>query len=308
MRPINDIRILNAFVAVAQEGNVSRAAQRLHLTQPAVSLQLKRLAEDTGLVLFRRNSKGLELTRDGEALVAKAEKVQSALAEFGQAAQRINGNVRGTLRLGTIVDPDFIRLGAFLAALVEGYPELHTKLVHGISGEVANRIVDGNVDVGFFLGDLESYEPGAADQARTFFYQRELTRFTYRVIAPVGWGKRILGKGWEDLASLPWIGTPENSVHNRLLARVFCDLDKKPDPICLVDQEPSMLAMVRSGVGLSLCRESIALEEMQSRGLVIADKVKINTSLRMVARADRMEDPNVAAAFDALSTVWADLP
>jgi DNA-binding transcriptional LysR family regulator len=307
MRPISDIRILNAFVAVAQEGNISRAAKRLHLTQPAVSLQLKRLAQDTGLELFSRTSKGVELTRDGEALVAKAEKIQAAIAEFGQAARRINGNVRGTLRLGTIVDPDFIRLGAFLAALVDGYPDLQTKLVHGISGEVIHRMIDGQVDVGFFLGDLDCYEPQVEDREESFFYQRELTRFTYRVIAPAGWGRRIQGKDWRELAAMPWIGTPENSVHNRLLARVYAEHDRLPEPVCLVDQEPSMLAMVRSGIGLSLCRESIALEEMQSRGLVISDKAEIVTSLQFVTLASRKADPNVVAAFDALRATW-DLP
>jgi len=65
-----------------------------------------------------------------------------------------------------------------------------------------------------------------------------------------------------------------------------------------------MLAMVRSGIGLSLCRESIALEEMQSRGLVISDKVRIETSLRFVTLASRRKEPNVAAAFDALASTW----
>lgn len=304
MRPIYDIRILNAFVAVAQEGNISRAAQRLHLTQPAVSLQLKRLAQDTGLELFNRTPNGVELTRDGKTLVGKAEKVQAAIAEFGQTARRINGNVRGTLKLGTIVDPDFIRLGTFLASLVDGYPDLQTKLVHGISGDVITRLIDKQVDVGFFLGELDVYEPSGKSRAESIFAQRELTRFTYRVIAPAGWGDRIKGKDWPDLAAMPWIGTPENSVHHRLLAGIYADHEVKPNPVCLVDQEPSMLAMVRSGIGLSLCRESIALEEMQSRGLAISDRVKIETCLRFVALAARKTEPNVAAAFDALDTTW----
>jgi DNA-binding transcriptional LysR family regulator len=305
MRPISDIRILNAFVAVAQEGNISRAAKRLHLTQPAVSLQLKRLAEDTGLELFHRTSKGVELTRDGEALVAKAEKVQNAISEFGQTARRINGNVRGSLRLGTIVDPDFIRLGTFLAALVDGYPDLQTKLVHGISGDVINRLINDQLDVGFFLGELEEFEPKTEDQTGSLFYQRELTKFTYRVIAPAGWRNRIQGKDWSELATMPWIGTPRNSVHQRLLTRVYGDLDTQPEPVCLVDQEPSMLAMVRSGIGLSLCRESIALEEMQNRGLAVSDRVRIETCLRFVTLSAKKTDPNVEAAFDALDSTWS---
>lgn len=305
MRPISDIRILNAFVAVAQEGNVSRAAKRLHLTQPAVSLQLKRLAQDTGLELFVRTSKGMELTRDGEALVAKAEKVQAALAEFGQTARRVNGNVRGTLRLGTIIDPDFIRLGAFLAAMVEDYPDLQTTLIHGTSGDSIARLIDGDLDAGFFLGDLDPFEPAGAGPSETIFSQRELTQFTYRVIAPAGWGRWVENKGWQDLAALPWIGTPKNSVHHRLLQGVYAQFECRPQPVSLVDQEPSMLAMVRSGIGLSLCRESIALEEMQSRGLVIADRVKIDTSLRFVTLAARQKEPNIAAAMDVLASAWS---
>ncbi len=307
MRPVQDIRVLDAFITVAREGNVTRAAEKLHLTQPAVSLQLKRLAEDTGLILFTRTSKGLELTRDGTALISKAEKVKAALTEFGQTARRISGDVRGSLRIGTIVDPDFIRLGRFLSLLVEGFPDLTTKLVHGMSGEVINRIIADQIDVGFYLGSLAIYEPPVdPDQieSASLFYDRELTRFTYQVLAPKGWEDRVIGKEWEALANLPWIGTPRDSVHSRLLDVEFSDRNITPNYVCSVDQEPSMLAMVRSGVGLSLCRESIALDEMQSRGLVVADKVSIQTSLRFITLASRAKDPNVKAAFEVLESAW----
>ena len=78
-----DLQTLRAFVAVAREGNVSRAAERLHLSQPAVSLQLKSLATHTGLLLFTRTPQGLALTRDGAALLPHAEKTLSAANDFG---------------------------------------------------------------------------------------------------------------------------------------------------------------------------------------------------------------------------------
>lgn len=302
-----DPRVLNAFVTVAREGNVSRAAELLNLTQPAVSLQLKRLAQDTGLTLFNRTARGLELTRDGASLIAKAEKVQAALEEFSQTARRVSGDVRGTLRIGTIVDPDFIRLGQFLALLVDGFPDLRTKLIHGMSGEVINRIVADQIDVGFYLGGLDPYEPKTdPDQidSQSLFLQRELTKFTYQILAPQGWEDRVLGRDWNGLADLPWIGTPDASVHSRLLEATLGPKDIQPNFVCLVDQEPSMLAMVRSGVGLCLCRESIALDEMQSRGLVVADKVSIKTSLSFIALKSRENDPNVKASIEVLEATW----
>src|SRR3990167_1852250 len=112
--PTVDPQTLRAFVAVAREGNVSRAALRLHLSQPAVSLQLKTLAEATGLALFTRTPQGMALTHDGAALLPMAERALATLADFGQAAAALHTTVRGTLRIGTILDPEFTRLGAFL--------------------------------------------------------------------------------------------------------------------------------------------------------------------------------------------------
>ncbi|MGR9580682.1 LysR family transcriptional regulator, partial [Pandoraea sputorum] len=66
---------LRAFVAIAREGNLTRAAQRLHLTQPAVSLQVKALQEALRLTLFTRTAQGLALTRDGQALLPLAERM-----------------------------------------------------------------------------------------------------------------------------------------------------------------------------------------------------------------------------------------
>ena len=151
--PTTDLQALRAFVAVAREGNVSRAAQYLHRSQPAVSLQLKSLAASTGLLLFTRTPQGLALTRDGAALLPHAEKALAAAADFGHAAQRLHSTVRGTLRIGTILDPEFTRLGAFLRQLVEAAPQVDTELRQGMSGEVLAQLARQELDVGFYLGD-----------------------------------------------------------------------------------------------------------------------------------------------------------
>ena len=99
-----EIAHLRAFVAIAREGNLTRAAQRLHLTQPAVSLQVKALQEALRLTLFTRTAHGLALTRDAQALLPLAERMLAALADFQQAAGALRDTVRGRLRIGTILD------------------------------------------------------------------------------------------------------------------------------------------------------------------------------------------------------------
>jgi len=308
MTSLADPQTLRAFVAVAREGNVSRAAVRLHLSQPAVSLQLKSLAESTGLALFTRTPQGLVLTRDGTALLPQAEKALASLADFNQAALSLHSTVRGRLRIGTILDPEFTRLGAFLKELVESAPQIETELRQGMSGDVLAQIARAELDVGFYLGwPGDSGSTPAVDartQAATLFEARILSHFTYRVLAPAGWGEQVLGRDWKALAALPWLATPAASAHHRLLAGVFGPLGVEPRRVALVDQEASMLDLVRSGVGLSLVRDSIAIREAQARGLVIADRVSLDCDLSFVCLKARVAEPVVVQARAALDKVW----
>jgi len=85
-------------VAVAREGSVSRAAAKLHRSQPAVSLQLKSMADATGLTLFHRTSHGVTLTADGAALLPQAQRALAAVEDFVLSANRMHGVVRGEPR------------------------------------------------------------------------------------------------------------------------------------------------------------------------------------------------------------------
>lgn len=288
-----DLTQLRAFVTVAREGNLTRAAEKLHLTQPAVSLQIKALQSSLNLVLFNRTPSGMSLTDDGAKLLPYAERVMASVAEFREGVAGLHTTLSGTLSIGTILDPEFIRLGPFLKRLVETYPQLSTQLQHGMSGWVLQQVKAGNLDVGYFLGT-----PGKECHSLT------LTSFTYNVVAPQGWKNRVAGKDWEALAKLPWIWTPPESAHNRLLTKTFGQLKVTPNKVALVDQEPSMLDLVKSGVGLSLVRESIALREAHAHGLVIADAVSLSTELSFIALARRKNEPTIAAVFSLLQALW----
>lgn len=293
-----DITQLRAFVAVAREGNLTRAAEHLHVTQPAVSLQIKALQQALNVQLFTRVASGMTLTDNGAKLLPLAERTISSLAEFRQAAAALHlaaaDNLTGTLSIGTILDPEFIRLGGFLKRLVETYPQLSTDLRHGMSGNVLHQVKSGELDVGYYLGT----PPGR------LFHSLSLTSFTYQVVAPRGWKNRVAGKDWPALARLPWIWSPPESIHNRLLSKTFSQWKVNPQKVAMVDQEPSMLDLVKSGVGLSLVRESIALKEAHAHGLVIADAVTLSTDLSFIALSRRKNEAAIIAVFNLLQDVW----
>jgi DNA-binding transcriptional LysR family regulator len=308
-----DIQAFKVFVAIARTGSQTRAAERLHLTQPAVGLQIKSLQQETGIELFTRTPRGMRLTSNGAILLQLAEKVLDAQQEFKTAAARMNSEVRGALAIGTILDPEFTRLGAFLKTLLEFGHSIDIKLSHGMSGDVAARVVKGELDVGFYLdwpADADGkpgYRSHDALDAHELLDIRALTNFTYRVVAPIGWEPQVLGRDWKALALLPWIGTPPASIHHRLLARVFGPppgTGIAPTWVAMVDQEASMLDLLKSGAGLSLAREQIALREAQAHGLVIADRVSLDCELSFVCLKSRSADPVIAAALAAIDAVW----
>jgi DNA-binding transcriptional LysR family regulator len=297
-----DLTLLRAFVTVAKEGNLTRAAVQLHLTQPAVSLQIKHLQETLGLTLFTRTSHGLALTRDGQSLLPHAERALGAASDVERAAAALRHEVRGTLRIGTILDPEFLRLGGFLKQLVETWPHIETALRHGMSGWVLEQIRAGELDVGFYIGQPKDHDPrdGAAFHAVT------LTHFQYRVLAPAGWKDRVKGaRDWRSLAALPWIWTPPASAHNRLLSRCFTEAGVKPVKVAEVDQEPNMLDLVKSGVGLTLARDAIAIAEAHAHALTIVDGVTVPTQLSFVTLSARKDEPAIAAALKLIEQQWA---
>lgn len=297
-----ELQAFKVFIAVAQDGSQTRAAERLHLTQPAVGLQLKNLQAETGVVLFVRTAQGMRLTTDGAILLRLAENVVAAQQEFKATAERMGKQVRGRLSIGTILDPEFTRLGGFLSELLAFGHQIEIALSHGMSGEVIARIQSGEIDAGFYLDAAPLPEDMAVE---TGLARRTLTNFTYRVVAPAGWESLVAGRGWQALAALPWLGTPPASIHHRLLARVF-GANGIPTPkwIAMVDQEASMLDLVKSGAGLSLVRESIAMREAQAYGLAIADSVSLDCVLGFVCQQARVADPVVAAALAAIDKVW----
>jgi len=303
MRGVSDIQILRAFVAVGRDGNVSRAAEQLHLSQPAVSLQLKAASSHTGLQLFQRKAHGLELTPEGLALLPFAERTLAALTEFNGMAASLHTSVRGIVRIGTILDPEFTRLGELLHQLVQLAPHAEIELRQEMSGAVLEHIQRDALDVGFYLSPTCDTE----FNDESLMHAEELTEYAYRVVAPPGWRARVADGDWNGLAALPWLGTPAQSIHSRLLKSIYgsgSQTGLTPRRVALVDQESSMIDLVKSGVGLSLVRDSLAIRESQAHGIEIVPNVMLQCRLMFVCLKARRNEPGIAAVWRALDRAW----
>jgi len=285
---------LRSFVAVAEAGHLTRASEKLHVSQPAVSAQIKALEDELELALFERTSSGMVLTSAGERLLADAEKVLAAAQLLRNEAKALKGEVAGKVRVGTTSDPGFIRVGEFLNATVEHYPLLQVELHHEITGAAFAKVRDGELDASFYSGEID--HPSVEGM--------RLRPSTYRVAAPAAWASRVADADWSAIASQPWIITPSISTHHKLVRALFDKHGIEPTKVVEADQESVIANLVVSGVGLSLIREDLALEKEAAGEVCLWGDVRLETTLWFIYQVARKDDPSIRALLGILRDTW----
>jgi len=287
---------LRAFVEIAKVGQLTRAAERLHLSQPALSGQLKSLEETLGISLFERSSSGMALTPGGRSLLGEAENILAAIQQLKQAAQHLRGRPAGRLSLGTVLDPATLRLGDFLARAIESYPLIDIELHQIFSGAALAGVHAGTLDASFFFGSLDDPEVHAVP----------LRKLTYRVALPADWHLDKPRTEWSAVAARPWILAPETSSHRELVMELFAARGLSPTQVIEADSESVILNLIESGVGVSIAREELALASEQEGRIAIWPGAELATTLWFIHSARRAEDPLLEAARTVLREVWRE--
>lgn len=292
-----EIYQLRAFATAAQLGNITRTAEALHLTQPAISAQIKALEEELGVALFDRRPGRISLTRAGEALLPEAEQVLTAAGHLLGKARELQGEVTGTLTLGTVADPDSLRLGSLLGTLVHSLPLLDIKTRNGPAEALREQVAAGALQGAFYIGPHIPRE--VAGLALQTLY--------YRIAGPAGFSQQLLHAGWRDLAAMPWIGAPAQHHVQTLIKELFARQGFTPRQV-LESDEVSPQSLVRAGVGLSLLREDLALAASERGEIVVWPHARVGALLSFIyPRADE-HDPAIVATLSALRTVWGLAP
>lgn|SRR5574341_432896 len=152
-----EIRQLRAFVAIAETGTFTAAAERVHVTQAAISMQIRQLERETGTKVFVRAPRRVLLTEAGEKLL---ERAQAILREHDAALQELaalTGAERGRLRIGSasaMVSGD--PLPQVLKRLKMDHPNVETSVISGTSEDLVQRLMGGEIDVAFVSLPVEA--------------------------------------------------------------------------------------------------------------------------------------------------------
>ncbi len=289
-----EIYQLRTFVAVAQQGHLTQAAEILHLSQPAVTAQIKALEEETGVSLFERTASGVMLTEAGKLLLPEAERILATSREMLNKARALHGELSAKLKIGTITNSGMLRLGDWLALLRQRYPLLSVVTMQGISGTVLNDVRKKELDAGFYFGKNPYQNVNCL----------VLRQLDFRVIIPVSWSELLPAGDWKALGRATWLGISQFSSLHKINSEVCREHNINPKRYGEFDQEYTMVDLVRAGLGVSIVTDDTAQQAARRGEVAIWGEVVHRDPLMFIYSADKEDDLLLKALKETIVESW----
>src|ERR1700760_2155401 len=142
-----ELRQLEYLVAVAEEANFTRGADRVHVSQSGISAQIRQLERDLGAELFDRSGRAATLTAAGEAAIGHARAMLASASALRQAVDEVNGLVRGQLTVGMVTACTVAALFDALSAFHRAYPGIEITLAEDHSDRLVEQVRSGSADL-----------------------------------------------------------------------------------------------------------------------------------------------------------------
>ena len=276
-----ELRHLRYFVAVAEERNFTRAAERLHIAQPPLSRQIQQLEEILGVALIEKGSRPLRLTEAGQFFLAHAKPLLDQVRDLKAMTCRV-GKLERTISAGVVASTLYGLLPDIIRRYRERYPEVEVTLHEMTTVEQMQALKEGRIDVGF--GRLKSEDPSI---------RRILLRQEAMVVALFPGHRLASGENpvrLVDLVHEPLLVYPRNprpSFADQVLA-LFSDANLTPDHVVEVRELQIAMGLVAAGQGLSIVPASV--QGMHHRNVVyrpIVDKHAVSPIFFSVRHMDR---------------------
>jgi DNA-binding transcriptional LysR family regulator len=241
-----DLRRIRHFVALGEAGSFRRASERLHMTQPPLSVSIQKLEKELGTRLFDRGAAGVTLTTAGQAVLREARRLLFYEKQVLAAARDAIVGTGGTLRIGFVGTTSFGMLQRLVPAFRARYPGVELILREAVSVAIIHQLEDGALDLGLVRTPL------MASTGATFL---ALEREHFVLALPKG---HFLAKrdaiGLEDLAGEAFLMYAESAAAGlRFLAMAACQrAGFTPRITQEATQVQTLLALVESGLGVAL--------------------------------------------------------
>jgi len=248
---------LRAFYQVTQSGSFTQAARELHLTQPAVSQQIKALEESLHVTLFDRTEKKIRLTRDGNFILSYVQKLFNLYDQIKLVSKHLNSIEKGTISIGatTVIGTYF--LPKLIGRFSKKYPGVEINLRIGNSKKIQALLKNGKIDFGF-AGKLM----GTLDLEHSIIHTEKLEIIT----SPDNKILKKTGLSFSDFIDTPFIFREKGTQTRILVERLFKEKTGKQASEKFIELHnlEATKRMVEEGYGISVIPEIAVREEISA--------------------------------------------
>ena len=283
-----ELRLLRSFVAIAEEGSLTRAATRLHVAQQSLSQQVRTLEGQLGTTLLERTSRGVQLTPVGSVLLREARSVLAHADRATAAVRRAAEGEEGELRIGFLSSVANYLVPPVVRAFGERHPRIALQ---------AHELPIARIVAGLREGELDAAltrQPQVDDLAVEIV-------MTEQVAAVLPAGHPLAGRSelaLAELANEPWVLTPRSSwpPWHRMYDAIFARAGFAPRVVQRGTSPQNLLALVAAGVGVT--RLPLSSRTLRDGGVAFVPLVGDEADVVIAWRPDR-----VAPAFERFAAV-----
>ncbi|MFC9129750.1 LysR family transcriptional regulator [Streptomyces sp. NPDC057099] len=245
-----ELRQLEYFVAVAEERNFTRAAERVHISQSGVSAQIRQLERELGAELFDRSTRTATLTAAGRAALDHARATLAAAGAVGRAVDEVTDLIRGQLVVGMVIGCTLTPLFDALSAFHQAHPGVEISLLEDNSDRLVEAVRTGTVDLAL-VGTATPAPEGL----------EALTLISERLVVAVAAGHPLAEQRQvvlRDLAPHPIICMPPGTGLRTVFDRACAAQDLHPTIALQASAADAIAALAARGLGVAVLSESMA--------------------------------------------------
>jgi DNA-binding transcriptional LysR family regulator len=295
---------LRFFHAVAESGSFTAAAKELHLTQPAVSNQVKNLEGELGQRMFERMGRSIRLTRAGEVLHTHTRRIFQQVREAEVILEDLKSLQTGRLYLGTVDVMSIYVLPRIFRVFHSRYPRVEISIEVDDTTTISRGVRESRFDLGF--ATLPLREPNLMSLS--------VYNDVMRAIAPAGHplaGKELVTL--QELADTTMIVYKQGSVTRSIIEQIFRSQGIELEPDMEIDRPEAMKKLVEAGLGVSIMPEMSIEREVEEGSLVVlpTGDISFERQLGLIYRPWQVFSPSVVAFLAILReelkpAVWID--
>ena len=265
-----NIKPLRYFQAIAEANSFTKAAERLHVAQPAISMAIKKLEAELDLTLFHRHERQISLTDEGRVLLQHSRRILQAIDDARLEMEELKGLTKGEVRIGIPSMLGSYHFPPILMAFRHRYPDLDLAVIEGGTWQLQQMLERGELDLAIIVAEFLPEEL----QAITFL--REQMLVTVARDHPLATQESV---SFDDFFNEELVMFKEGYFHRKIVDRMAATAGCDPNIGFETNLIPLIKAIVKQGFGISTLLGMVIEEDPELVGLPFSDPVWLDLSI-----------------------------